>query len=101
MKIPIKNIPTYDANKKEWSTTSFETQKIRFAGYSVSRRDNFSNFSILVFLTYTTKVNKRLQLIEIILLKGIVFNSGYDVIIPVLLNSVNPRGFVKVIKIFV
>ena len=27
MKIPIKNIPTYDANKKEWSTTSFETQK--------------------------------------------------------------------------
>lgn len=27
MKIPIKNIPTYDANKKEWSTTSFNTQK--------------------------------------------------------------------------
>ncbi|MFZ1573497.1 MAG: hypothetical protein WAT89_12245, partial [Candidatus Kapaibacterium sp.] len=28
--------------------TSFETQKIRFAGYSVSRRDNFSNFHPIV-----------------------------------------------------
>lgn len=27
MKVPIKNIPTFDANKNEWSTTSFETQK--------------------------------------------------------------------------
>lgn len=27
MKVPIKNIPTYNADKKEWSTTSFETQK--------------------------------------------------------------------------
>ncbi len=27
MKIPIKNIPTYDANKKEWYTTSFKSQK--------------------------------------------------------------------------
>lgn len=27
MKIPIKNIPTFDANKNEWSTTSFNSQK--------------------------------------------------------------------------
>ena len=27
MKIPIKNIPTFDANKNEWSTTSFNNQK--------------------------------------------------------------------------
>lgn len=27
MRIPHKNIPTYDANLKEWSTTSFENQK--------------------------------------------------------------------------
>lgn len=27
MKVPIKNIPTYNADKKEWSTTSFDTQK--------------------------------------------------------------------------
>ena len=27
MKVPIKNIPTFDANKNEWSTTSFNTQK--------------------------------------------------------------------------
>lgn len=32
MKIPIKNIPTYDANKKEWTTTSFNKQK-DFADY--------------------------------------------------------------------
>lgn len=27
MKIPIKNIPTYDADLEQWSTTSFDTQK--------------------------------------------------------------------------
>ena len=26
MKVPIKNIPTYDAQTKVWSTTSFDTQ---------------------------------------------------------------------------
>lgn len=34
MKIPIKNIPTYDANLKEWSTTSFDSQK-QFAKYLI------------------------------------------------------------------
>ena len=27
MKVPIKNIPTYDYQTKEWSKTSFETQE--------------------------------------------------------------------------
>jgi hypothetical protein len=32
MKVPIKNIPTYDANKDQWLTTSFDSQK-QFATY--------------------------------------------------------------------
>ena len=32
MKVPIKNIPTFDNDKKQWSTTSFNSQK-EFADY--------------------------------------------------------------------
>ena len=32
MKVPIKNIPTFDNDKKQWSTTSFDSQK-EFADY--------------------------------------------------------------------
>lgn len=61
MKIPIKNIPTYDANKKEWSKTSFNSQK-EFASFLI--KDCFKEPGEYKFDASTKEWNKLARLFD-------------------------------------
>lgn len=61
MKIPIKNIPTFDANKNEWSTTSFKTQK-EFADFLL--KDCFKEPGEYGFDKTTKKWNELAQIFD-------------------------------------